>query len=237
MHDHPHLQVFDLSSEQGNVGEADDLLAAVYSGFIKSALRSLWNKKSMDDRCSIVKNKGVMLRVNENFATGALKLVALSTNASVQETTQTKKPKESKLLIAIGQMFTNSKGNPMIGVVRNALTFPQAAKHEDTREVDKDGCLVAFWAVREIKGKGNAEVTFENVDVKVGSEVTKINVPVMVNTAPLKIGQELILEPKEDEPDAKRQKVDQAASSKASAKTKAKAKSKARGRGRGARRC
>ena len=219
--------MFDLSEMEPSSNP--DLLAAVHTGYIKAALLYAFNKYSMDASCSVVKQP-LKVKVNEAFASKGLKLVALSNNVAVQDSS---KVKESIKNIVVGECF-NIEDKVMVGVVKSHLTLPPRSDKEDIASKAIDSFIPAFWGCAENvdPSKANSTRTVEHVTIKVGSESLAADVPVIFNHKPLKAGDEVVVlkthaDADEGEPPSKRSRT-----SKGSGNGKGKKPKKAKGKGR-----
>ena len=181
------LQAYDLSVYP-NASMDLDVLVDAWRGTLKMSLLSAF-KSSHDEHITITRAPLQGVHVNKAFKVHGLQLAALTGNVAVT----CDRPSHASS-IPIGTVFSKD-GVDYIGYLKPMLKFPPKVVRAGCAQKGVEPYLVGYWAVRSSYASAdvNAEQVHKDIQVKVGVLSTTVRVPVITNTKPLAIGDEVIV--------------------------------------------
>ena len=167
-----------------------DIMWDVWKGFIKDKLCTAF-LTSAEKHVTIHQSPVVSVVVNKAWKIRELKLIGLSNRINAVK--ESNLPEiESEGNIHLGEVCVASK-TVYHAMIQSQLIFPKEESRTGFALSAVIPFLAAYWAARETDDvlKANCEKIFDEVEVKCLASVRKFTFPTLVNTKPLKAGDEL----------------------------------------------
>jgi hypothetical protein len=163
-----------------------DLLIDISKGAIKTALLHEFLKSS-EEWCSLQISPQTKVFATKGFnKVGGFKLVGLTTSVNVLN--------KNAGGICMGICFENG-GRVFSAYAKSSLCVPTAAKASGYARTAAEPFVAKYWACMESLDleKTNCEQGSVSIQIKVGAETRMINIPIITNSKPIKVGDEIVV--------------------------------------------
>lgn len=157
-----------------------DFKASIVMGAYKNAVAAEWHKYSCDDDCNISVSPQIKVYAKKTFKTGVFKLIGLTNHISVL-------PADKDYL----------SGGIRVGAGQGWHAFARTSNDSLVQKtlVDSDKVCVPYWTAFSSHDVSicNCQYSEKTIEITVLGEKVEMIVPMIVNTAQLKVGDEIIV--------------------------------------------
>ena len=196
-----------------DAGINSELQTDIARGLVKVALLDAY-RSSSEKHTKVWRKPSQKVTVTTAFKTGSMTLVALSNHVGCGRLSKPSSIPQAALVV--GEFLANGAGDKNAGFIKPHLVFPKPNTTSGFARKDTDAFRVAYWAIGSDPdpSKVNVVKMKKTIIVKAGGTQYEVNVPIVTNTKPLAVGDEVVVQSWEaagavdDEGPTKKQRLD-----------------------------